>query len=61
MAYTKFHAAWADDPDTSTPITAEALDHIEQGISDAADAADAGGDITTSPPVTPMRAATPTP
>jgi hypothetical protein len=47
MAYTKFHAAWADDPDTSTPITAEALDHIEQGISDAADAADAGGDITT--------------
>ena len=35
MAYTKFHSSWEDYPDTTTPITANALEHIEQGIADA--------------------------
>lgn len=41
MPYTKFHEAWENDPSTNTPITAAALDHIEEGIQDAQDAADA--------------------
>ena len=35
MPYTKFNNPWEDSPSTDTPITAEALDHIEEGISDA--------------------------
>lgn len=42
MAYTKFETAWADLPSTETPIIAEGLDHIEQGIFEAAAMADAG-------------------
>lgn len=40
MSYDKFHEAWEDYPDESTPITAAALDHIEEGIQDAADGVD---------------------
>jgi hypothetical protein len=32
MAYTKYYEDWKDFPNTDTPITAEALDHIEDGI-----------------------------
>ena len=38
MAYTKFHDAWENFPDSeATPVTAAALDHIEQGVEDAHD------------------------
>lgn len=40
MPYTKFHEAWENEPSTDTPITAAALDHIEEGIQDAHDAID---------------------
>lgn len=40
MAYTKFNADWKAHPDTSTPITEAALDHIETGIFNAAATAD---------------------
>lgn len=40
MAYTKYHADWQDYPSTATPITAAALEQIEQGIVDAAADAD---------------------
>ncbi len=33
MPYNNFHEDWKNDPDPSTPITAEALEHIEKGIS----------------------------
>lgn len=40
MAYTKVHpAGWEDLPSTDTPISAAALDTIEEGIEDAHDAA----------------------
>lgn len=32
MAYAKFRAVWKNRPDVSTPITAEAMDHIEGGL-----------------------------
>ncbi|HPV80166.1 MAG TPA: hypothetical protein PLK64_10220 [Dermatophilaceae bacterium] len=35
MTYTPYHADWRDRPDPSTPITAAAIEHIEQGIVDA--------------------------
>lgn len=42
MAYVKFHADWRNRvQDLTTPISAEALEHIEQGIFDAAADADA--------------------
>lgn len=40
MTYTKFHEAWADLPDRTTPITAEAMDHIEAGVEEAAEFAE---------------------
>lgn len=40
MAYSKFHENWQNFPSTSTPITAEALEHIEDGIATAAEVAD---------------------
>lgn len=40
MAYTR-NPTWQDHPDTSTPITAAKLEHIEDGIEDAHDAIDA--------------------
>lgn len=40
MAYTKFHEAWENSPSTATPVSAAALDHIEQGISNASSTAD---------------------
>lgn len=41
MAYTKVHEEWENYPDSSTPVDAAAMEHIEQGIADAADDADA--------------------
>lgn len=35
MPYTKVHEDWEDLPSTSTPITAAALEQIEEGIADA--------------------------
>lgn len=40
MPYDKFHEEWEERPTLTTPVTAEALEHIEQGIADAADTAD---------------------
>lgn len=34
MAYEKFNEAWENSPSEATPITAAALDHIEQGLVD---------------------------
>jgi hypothetical protein len=48
VPYTKFHEAWENEPSTDTPITAEALDHIEEGIQDAHDAIDALDPIPTT-------------
>lgn len=35
MAYEPYYDEWENEPSTETPITAEALTHIEQGIADA--------------------------
>lgn len=35
--YQKFRDLWKDKPDKTTPVTAEALNHIEQGIYDNSD------------------------
>lgn len=35
--YTKIHEDWKNQPDETTPVYAEDLEHIEQGIKDAAD------------------------
>jgi microcystin-dependent protein len=35
VAYTKYNADWKDYPDTTTPITQAALDHIETGVYNA--------------------------
>lgn len=40
MAYTKYHDEWENFPDESTPVSAEALEHIESGIASAAETAD---------------------
>ncbi|WP_083662417.1 MULTISPECIES: SGNH/GDSL hydrolase family protein [unclassified Rhodococcus (in: high G+C Gram-positive bacteria)] len=40
MAYSRFRSAWKNRPDTSTPITAEALDHFEEGVKAAHDVLD---------------------
>lgn len=40
MAYTPYHNEWKDFPDETTPITADALDHIEEGIEATAAVAD---------------------
>ena len=40
MAYTKFHDPWEDHPSVDTPITGEALDHLEEGIDTAHEIAD---------------------
>lgn len=40
MPYNRFRSAWKNRPDTSTPITAEALDHFEEGVKAAHDALD---------------------
>lgn len=42
MAYTYNKQLWKDYPDTSTPITADRLNHMEDGISEAAKSG--GGD-----------------
>lgn len=41
MAYVKVHNPWKDRPDLSTPVTAAALDQIEDGLVTAAAIADA--------------------
>ena len=55
MAYTKYHDEWENYPDSDTPVSAEALEHIESGIAAAAETADgaataehnhAAGDVT---------------
>jgi hypothetical protein len=43
MAYDK--QTWADQPDTSTPITAARLSHLEDGIEAAAVVADAAAPL----------------
>jgi hypothetical protein len=54
VPYTKVHADWKDYPDVTTPVTAAALEQIEQGIFDAyalgedaidSDIVDAKGDL----------------
>ena len=40
MAYSKYNDEWENLPSEATPILAEALDHIEDGIVDAASTAD---------------------
>lgn len=35
MTYTKYREAWENAPSTETPISAEALDHIESGVAEA--------------------------
>lgn len=50
MPYTPYYdpAGWKDDPDTTTPLKAAALNYIEAGIKTAQAAAEAaGGDVTT--------------
>ncbi|WP_139192976.1 hypothetical protein [Rhodococcus pyridinivorans] len=42
MAYSKFHSQWRDRPNYTTPVTAAALDHIEEGIVEAHRLAEAG-------------------
>lgn len=34
MSYTKYNEAWENSPSEATPITAEFLNHIEQGLVD---------------------------
>ncbi len=34
MSYTKYHAQWENFPDETTPLVADAFDHIEDGIFD---------------------------
>ncbi|MBX4168025.1 hypothetical protein K3M35_05005 [Rhodococcus sp. DMU2021] len=43
MAYSKFHEQWRDRPSLLTPIKADALNHIEEGIAEAHRLAEAGG------------------
>jgi hypothetical protein len=44
VAYDKFHSnGWKNRPNFSTPITAEAMDHLEEGIAEAHRLAEAGG------------------
>lgn len=55
MSYQKFYDAWKNDPSTDTPVSADALNHIEQGIVDASDAVsvewgDVGGKPSTFTP-----------
>lgn len=40
MAYTRASVLWKDWPDTSTPVTAAALNHVEDGLVTAAATAD---------------------
>lgn len=40
MAYEKFHDEWKNKPDETTPVAADALDHIEDGLVAAAKTAD---------------------
>lgn len=40
MAYSRYHDPWEDFPSTDTPVSAEALDHIEDGLFDTAAVAD---------------------
>lgn len=49
MPYVPYYdpTGWADDPSTDTPISAAALNYIEQGIVDATSGG--AGDITTDP------------
>lgn len=41
MPYNKYVPAWQNAPSTATPITAQALNHIEEGLETAAEVADA--------------------
>ena len=35
MAYQKYYSSWEDSPSNNTPITADALNHMEEGIANA--------------------------
>lgn len=59
MVYIKFHSDWKNKPNFSTPITAEAMEHIEAGIAAVALIADqalaaagsgGGGSLVEDPP-----------
>ncbi|ORL38314.1 hypothetical protein A6I87_02705 [Prescottella equi] len=45
MSYSKFREKWFPRPDPRTPVTPEAIEHIEDGVKRAHDAIDALGDI----------------
>ena len=47
MAYEKYNDDWVNLPATDTPISAEALEHIEQGVADATDAAESAASTAT--------------
>ncbi|MBM4707936.1 hypothetical protein GS982_01280 [Rhodococcus hoagii] len=49
MPYNKFHDDWKNDPDSSTPITAEAIEHIETGVATAQAGVDAMGTGSLAP------------
>lgn len=35
MVYNRFHQSWKNKPDSSTPVTAAALEHFETGVVEA--------------------------
>jgi len=43
VAYSKFRESWKNRPNFTTPITAEALEHMEEGIAEAHRLAETGG------------------
>ncbi|AVP67316.1 hypothetical protein [Prescottella equi] len=46
MGYSKFREKWFGRPDPRTPVTPEAIEHIEDGVARAHEAIDALGDIS---------------
>lgn len=46
MSYSKFREKWFPRPDPRTPVTPEAIEHIEDGVKRAHDAIDDLGDIS---------------
>lgn len=62
MTYSKVHEAWANSPATTTPISAAALDQIEEGVQTAQDTADTATTALTlkAPLASPSLTGTPT-
>lgn len=48
MSYVPFYTVWKDWPDVSTPVTAAAMQHIEDGIASAAGGSGTVTDVTSS-------------